>query len=53
MTNYEVKLDLLRKSNIRPYIGKVLVLKLSGGTEIDAKVIKMEKDTLTLSSIAK
>jgi len=44
MKNYEVKMDMLRKARIRPQIGKVLVLKLDGNKEIDAKITKVEKD---------
>lgn len=46
MTDYEVGVDILRKAKIRPQIGKVLVLKLDGGKEIDAKITKMEKDAV-------
>ncbi len=46
MKNYRVEIDMLRKARIRPQVGKVLVLKLDGGKEIDAKITKVEKDLI-------
>jgi hypothetical protein len=50
MANYEVGLKILEKAKIRPKLGKVIVLKLDGGKEIDAKIIRVENDRVIAAS---
>jgi hypothetical protein len=46
MKKYEVKMDVLRKGKITPEIGKVIILTLDSGQQLDAKIIRVKQDSV-------
>jgi len=50
MTEYKVDLDKLKKAGIEAKIGTALSMGLKDGTTVAAKITKVEKDVVVVTS---
>ncbi|MBW2974434.1 hypothetical protein KY366_01835 [Candidatus Woesearchaeota archaeon] len=49
MAKYRIDMDVLRKGKVRPQIGKVLVLSLDGGRQLEGKITQIGRDSIIMT----
>lgn len=50
MADYKMGLDKLKKAGIKPEVGAELSVGFTDGTKVNAKITKVEKDAVIVTS---